>query len=74
MKLQIISITKVEKHFSKKVFDVQYNLDGDSITERKMSLDHKKFEKFKKLKGVIEIPDNIFDSLEEAMEWYLQMN
>ena len=39
-----------------------------------MSLDHKKFEKFKKLKGVIEIPDNIFDSLEKAMEWYLQMN
>ncbi len=61
-------------NFSKKVFDVQYNLDRDSIIERKISLDHKKFEKFKKLEGVIEIPDNIFDSLEEAMEWYLQMN
>ena len=56
------------------MFDVQYNLDGYSIIERKISLDHKKFEKFKKLECVIEIPENIFASLEEAMEWNLQMN
>ena len=61
-------------NFSKKMFDVQYNLDGYSIIERKISLDHKKFEKFKKLECVIEIPENIFASLEEAMEWNLQMN
>ena len=74
MKIQIQFINRVRKHFSGSTFDVQYYLDGAPVSEEGMTLDHKNFEKFTKLEEVIEIPDGKFNSLQEAIEWYLEEN